>query len=145
MRTYESFSPKPFRMRTYKKHRGVGPLLTPELATHDPSLATVLKSFFFIVLRTLLHSSKTQLFSFQAISHSFAKNTRGSRPSSQTLFSLFDLFAPSPVISLLPCFSTSLQYNRCASIRRENEFPPAFRRDTNRLRPSLLGRQHHGT
>src|SRR2546422_10346094 len=53
MRTYESFSPKPFRMRTYKKHRGVDPLLTPELATHDPSLATVLKFFFF---HSLAHS-----------------------------------------------------------------------------------------
>src|SRR5260370_3686143 len=38
--------------------------------------------------------------------------------------------------------TVNFQYNRCASIRGRNEFPPAPRRDTNRLRASLLGRQH---
>src|SRR5712664_846188 len=42
-------------------------------------------------------------------------------------------------------FLPSLQYNRCAFIRGRNEFQPAFRRDTNRLRAPLLGRQHHRT
>jgi hypothetical protein len=38
-------------------------------------LATILKFFLFIFLRTLLHSSKTQLSCFQAIPHSLAKTT----------------------------------------------------------------------
>jgi hypothetical protein len=46
------------------------------LRSRNSSFATVLNSFHFISLRTLLRSSKTQLFSFQAIRSSFAKNTR---------------------------------------------------------------------
>src|SRR5436190_7517989 len=45
------------------------------IARHS-SLATVLNSFPFIRLRALLHSSKTQLSCFQAISNSFTKNIR---------------------------------------------------------------------
>src|SRR6266478_3998491 len=52
--------------------------------------------------------------------------------------------SPCPTIPLPPCFLTSLQYNRCASIRGKDEFQPAFRGDTDRLRAPFLGRQHHG-
>ena len=48
-----------------------------ELATHHSSLPTVLKSFLFIFLRTLLHAQKSQPFCFQVIPHSLRKNTRG--------------------------------------------------------------------
>src|SRR3989441_10943929 len=41
--------------------------------------------------------------------------------------------------------TVNFQYNRCASIRGRNEFPPAPRRDTNRLRASVLGRQYQRT
>src|SRR6266699_807647 len=52
---------------------------------------------------------------------------------------------PAFVTSLHLCFITSFfHYNRCASIRGRNEFPPAFRRNPHRLRAPLLGRQHHG-
>src|SRR5260370_95615 len=52
---------------------------------------------------------------------------------------------PAFVTSLHLCFITSFfHYNRCASIRGRNEFPPAIRRDPHRLRAPLLGRQHHG-
>src|ERR1700681_2899752 len=47
--------------------------------------------------------------------------------------------------SISRCFFISLQYNRCASIRGENEFQPALRRNPHRLRAPLLGRQHYGT
>src|SRR6266478_83352 len=56
-------------------------------------------------------------------------------------------FPPTSFPSLLPYIFASLlpslQYNRCASIRGRNELQPASRRDPNRLRASLLGRQHH--
>src|SRR6266566_2239033 len=52
---------------------------------------------------------------------------------------------PAFVTSLHLCFITSFfHYNRCASIRGRNEFPPASRRNPHRLRAPLLGRQHHG-
>src|SRR6266699_1219 len=38
--------------------------------------------------------------------------------------------------------TVNFQYNRCASIRGRNEFPPALRGDKNRFRAALLGRQH---
>src|SRR5216683_3256783 len=44
----------------------------------------------------------------------------------------------------VPFLTSFFHYNRCASIRGTNEFQPASRRDTNRLRAPLLGRQHHG-
>src|SRR5713101_2229896 len=44
-----------------------------ELAARHSTLATVLKSFLFTFLRTLLHARKTQLFCFQAIPHSLRK------------------------------------------------------------------------
>src|SRR6267378_5810796 len=53
--------------------------------------------------------------------------------------------SPNPLSPLLPCFHICLQYNRCASIRGRNEFQPAARRNPNRLRAPLLGRQHYGT
>ena len=42
-----------------------------------PWPATVFKFFLFTLLRTLLHSRKFQLFSFQAIAHSLAKTPGG--------------------------------------------------------------------
>src|SRR6266702_5594996 len=39
--------------------------------------ATLFKFFLFILLRTLLHSARTQVFSFQAIPHSLPKTTGG--------------------------------------------------------------------
>ncbi len=48
-----------------------------ELAARHSTLATVLKSFLFTFLRTLLHARKTQLFCFQAIPHSLRKTTGG--------------------------------------------------------------------
>src|SRR5260370_31814336 len=62
------------------------------------------------------------------------------------------LLAPLPAVCgptlLSPCsptcFLACLRYNRCASIRGRNEFPPAFRRNPHRLRAPLLGRQHYG-
>src|SRR6266568_5075149 len=52
---------------------------------------------------------------------------------------------PAFVTSLHLCFITSFfHYNRCASIRGRNEFPPAIRRNPHRLRAPLLGRQHYG-
>src|SRR6266567_1091758 len=58
-----------------------------------------------------------------------------------------NLSRPHPAFgtSLHLCFIASFfHYNRCASIRGRNEFPPAFRRNPHRLRAPLLGRQHHG-
>jgi len=57
------------RVCTNNSHSGTrhSPLITP----------TVLKSFLFIFLRTLLHAQKSQPFCFQVIPHSLRKNTRG--------------------------------------------------------------------
>jgi hypothetical protein len=45
---------------------------------HSPvSPAAIIKFFLFTLLRTLLHSSKTQLSSFQSLPHSLPKTTRG--------------------------------------------------------------------
>src|SRR5260370_4635699 len=55
------------------------------------------------------------------------------------------LFLTSLLHYIFASFLPSLQYNRCAFIRGRNEFQPAFRRDTNRLRAPLLGRQYHRT
>src|SRR5260370_42314604 len=49
----------------------------------------------FILLRTLLHPCKTQLFCFQAIAHSLPKNTRvGGIPFSHFHYSLIHLSKP---------------------------------------------------
>src|SRR6266849_568396 len=78
MRTYETFSRNLFRMRTSKKHTGWGHILpNSEPATRHVSHATMFKFFLFILLRTLLHSPKSQLFSFQAIPNSLAKTPGG--------------------------------------------------------------------
>src|SRR5229473_6544462 len=45
----------------------------------------------------------------------------------------------------VPFLTSFFHYNRCASIRGTNEFQPASRRDPNRLRAPLLGRQYYRT
>src|SRR5260370_9005866 len=67
-----------------------------------------------------------------------AKNMGGGAPR-------FMPFLTSLLHYIFASFLPSLQYNRCAFIRGRNEFQPAFRRDTNRLRAPLLGRQCHRT
>jgi hypothetical protein len=62
------------------KTPGVGGVSLPFWNEFTPSeaegpLATILKFFLFTFLPTLLHSSKTQAFCFQAIPHSLAKTT----------------------------------------------------------------------
>src|SRR5260370_20083620 len=57
----------------------------------------------------------------------------------------FTPFLASLLHYIFASFLPSLQYNRCSFIRGRNEFQPAFRRDTNRLRAPLLGRQYHRT
>jgi len=81
MRSYEQFPRKSFRMRTYKKHRGWGAVpLIQELIILHSSLATILKSFLFTLLRTLLRFfalTKNSTLLFSSDSALFAKNTRG--------------------------------------------------------------------
>src|SRR5713101_6865329 len=48
-----------------------------KLAPRHSSLAIAVKSFLFTFFRTLLHSSKTQPFCFQAVPHSFTKTPGG--------------------------------------------------------------------
>jgi hypothetical protein len=61
------------------KTRGVeGILPVPERFHLERSQGAItLKFFLFTLLRTLLHSRKTQPFSFQALAHSLPKTTRG--------------------------------------------------------------------
>src|SRR5260370_14699597 len=80
-----------------------------------------------------------------------SKNSRVSHPCKPKIFLAPlpavcgpTLLSPRPAIPLLSCFPACLQYNRCASIRGRNEFPPASRRNPHRLRAPLLGRQHYG-
>src|SRR5260370_24205923 len=54
----------------------------------------------------------------------------------------FTPFLASLLHYIFASFLPSLQYNRCSFIRGRSEFQPAFRRDTNRLRAPLLGRQY---
>jgi hypothetical protein len=61
---------------TLTKNTGWGPSASGGFQLPS-SLATTLKFFLFIFLRTLLHSRKSQLFYFQAIPHSLPKTTRG--------------------------------------------------------------------
>src|SRR5712664_3085246 len=80
MRSYKHSSRKPFRMRTYKQHRGWGPILpNSELATRHLPLPTrhftqvlsfhiLAHSFALIKISTLLFSSDSEL---------FAQNTQG--------------------------------------------------------------------
>ena len=79
MRTCAYLTRKPFRIRTYKKHRGWGLLFrlcTPPLETHhSPLHSSPFFSHFCALLCAFLHSPKSQLFCFQAIPHSASKNT----------------------------------------------------------------------
>src|SRR6267143_2468323 len=104
------------------------------------------------VTPTPLDSALTNRDARNSFRFRFYENCRVSHPSSQKLFSLRALppvvpppCPPNPLSPLLPCFPICLQYNRCASIRGRNEFQPAARRNPNRLRAPLLGRQHYGT
>ncbi len=99
--------------------------------------------------------------SVQLLAHSFA-HTKNATPFLSRVSALFAKNHPGAVslfcyplasrrreraatrFSLLPCFFSSVHYNRCASMRRKNELPPAIRRNPHRLRAPLLGRQHHG-
>jgi hypothetical protein len=63
-------------------------------------LTTVLKTFPFTLLRTLLHSPKTQLFSFQSIPHSMPKTPGGGVPP----------FAESPAPAEMPWRDLSYPY-----------------------------------
>src|SRR5712691_2219235 len=135
------------RVYTNNSHSGTRhlPLITLH-CIQVLSFHTLANSFALTKNTTLFFSSDSEL---------FAQNNRGwgtpfwyhpaprppgTGPSGQIFTSLLPYLVP----SLLPCFLTSLQYNRCASIRGENEFQPATRRDTYRLRAAFLGRQHHG-
>jgi hypothetical protein len=70
-----TFWPNPLDA-TLTKNKGRG--LSASGSLQLPSLlATTLKFFPFIFLRTLLHSRKSQLFYFQALPHSLPKITRG--------------------------------------------------------------------
>jgi hypothetical protein len=70
---------KSFSCNTYRKH-GVGTVcpfwFTPSAPGRNSSLATLLNSFPFTLLRTFLRSRKTQPVSFQALPHSLQRTTR---------------------------------------------------------------------
>jgi len=105
---------------------------------------------------TFLALSQNSTFSFQAIPHSFAKNTRGGVPllsiSSLALLRARRLPRPGRGVSalsfptaLFPCppplaCSLPASVHRCASHAGRNEFQPAVRGEYARLRASLLGR-----
>jgi hypothetical protein len=76
--------------------------------TRSSSLTTVLKFFLFKLLRTLLRSPKTQLFSFQAIPNSFPKTTRGGGYPLHGKDRSRGTIAGGFISSLHPCFITSL-------------------------------------
>src|SRR5260370_7409093 len=131
----------------------LGPLLSEASALLRPSLYLLLA----ISMPLLLPSKKNLLF-FQPLAkrssrkpfiltfmHFMGRRTPQTRLSSPTASSGERRGAPSACVftSLHSCFSASLQYNRCASIRGRNDFQPTSRRNTNRLRAPLLGRQHH--
>src|SRR5437667_6163371 len=70
---------KPCVCHSYENRRGVG-IIFPLWKTLGPRLREVslsFKLFLFTLLRTLLHSPRTQLVCFQTIPHSLRKNTRG--------------------------------------------------------------------
>jgi hypothetical protein len=71
------FSHNSFVLKTIHFDGGVYPSTGPAPRPSSPRLPITYSlssiPFFFKLLRTLLHSSKTQLFSFQAIPHSFTK------------------------------------------------------------------------
>ncbi len=72
-----------FRINTYEKHRGEGAVDSAPSLQHSnvPRFTdSSIYPFLFTFLRTLLHSRKTQLFSFQVIPHSLAKTPGGCTP-----------------------------------------------------------------
>src|SRR5712692_7302932 len=138
----------------------------PERATHhSPQYSSSFFSHSCALFCAFLHffaQTKNSTLFFSIASALFGKNTPGwGYPLPRARFARGPLpssviFPASPLrgtarrhvcsylyvlTSLHRCFFISLQYNRCACIRGRNEFQPASRRNTNRLRAPLLGRQ----